>query len=123
MARIKLKQNDYDRVKRAVENIVRAVNGDFSDVRGAKFIKSTYSRKGFESFRIDWHTSYSDVRALKHTKVQAVAHLASWGLDKKETRRQKGIAFVGNAIEELIIFDLYRILDKEFELLAEDTDD
>ena len=121
MARIALAQKDYDKVKRAVERITVSIGGSYWDRQGGKFVKSCYENTRGQTFRIDWHSSYSSTRSLKNAKSDAIKHLADWGIDRTQLKRQKGLAFVTGDIEELVLVEWYKNIEREMSVL--ETDD
>ena len=77
--RIKLKDKTFNKLKTAVERVVVAHEGSFSDenVSGGK-VKSTYERdisKKTARFKYTWHGSISEYRAIKNARSQLGTHL------------------------------------------------
>ena len=71
--RIKLRDKRADKLKSAIEGVVVAHDGSFSDERGANGVKSTYERVvGNKTlrFRYVWHSSPSDNRSVKNTRAR-----------------------------------------------------
>ena len=65
MARISLKQKDWDKLKRAVEKFIVSLDGSFEDTKAQSKIKSVYHYKA-KRWSTTWHGSYSDNKAKRH---------------------------------------------------------
>jgi len=65
MARISLKQKDYDKLKRAVEKFIVSFDGSFEDTQAQSKIKSVYRYKA-KRWSTTWHNSYSDNKAKRN---------------------------------------------------------
>ena len=58
MARISLKQKDWDKLKRAVEKFIVSLDGSFEDTQADGKVKSVYRYKA-KRWSTMWHGSYS----------------------------------------------------------------
>jgi len=103
--RIKLKDKRTNKLKGAIEKVVIAHDGSFSDEQGKDGVKSTYERV-IETetlrFRYVWHTSPSDHRGIKNTRSRM--HTKLQGLKIQERLPSFRLKEGGSYEEALLAF-------------------
>ena len=122
--REKLPQKQYDKIKRAVEEITVIMDGGYSDQVTRKGIKSKYWSSAGDQFTQVWHKSYSDNRSIKNLQSNVIRQLECWGIERKAIRAREGFKMLSsdNVLEKIVLEKTYSKLDYLLKIIEREVD-